>query len=282
MLVCQGRAVANGRLAPGRFDDPVAWELLRPDERSVVEQASGPPPDGPRRGPLEVELVRGCAELMVPRTVAIDAALSEAGNDQVVLLGAGLDGRAWRMPGLGGATVYEVDQPATQADKRERSAGLRPRAHTVEFVPVDLRRQALGPALGRAGFDPVRPATWVWEGVVPYLSEPEVARVVRQVGDLSASGSRLVVTYQVPSVTASAGRQLRSLTLWLRRQENPYAREPHRSAWTSRAMRELLARYGFEVAWDADLLTLADGVDMEVHHRRQLRHGRIAVADARD
>lgn len=287
MLVCQGRAAAHGHLAPGRFDDPVAWQLLRPDERAVVEQAAvepadGTPAEGGRRSPVEVQLVRACAELMVPRTVAVDAALAETTNHQVVLLGAGLDGRAWRMPWLGEATVYEVDHPATQADKRERSAALRPTARAVRFVPVDLRQQALGPALGRAGFDPARPATWVWEGVVPYLSEPEVARTVRQVGDLSASGSRLVVSYQVPSLAAPAGRLLLSLALRLQGRENPYGQEPHRSAWTARAMRELLVRYGFEVAWDADLLTLADGVDMEVHHRRQLRHGRIAVVDARD
>ena len=66
VLVCQGRAVAHGRLATGRFSDPVAERLLDPAERTVVEQARDhqPPQGGPGR--MDYELVRRTAVLMVP------------------------------------------------------------------------------------------------------------------------------------------------------------------------------------------------------------------------
>src|SRR4051812_3555995 len=97
VVVCQGRAAAHDRIAVGRFSDPVALSLLREDELAVVEQVrADAPPKGwaPR---LTYEFVRGCAVLMVPRTVAIDDAIRDFPAEQVVILGAGLDARAWRM-----------------------------------------------------------------------------------------------------------------------------------------------------------------------------------------
>jgi len=120
VLVCQGRATADGRYAVGRFSDPVAWHLLDPGERTVVEQARRrqPPEGGPDR--MAYELVWRTGILMVPRTLAIDDAVREHGAAQVVVLGAGLDARAWRMPELAQAIVFEVDHPASQRDKQRR------------------------------------------------------------------------------------------------------------------------------------------------------------------
>jgi methyltransferase (TIGR00027 family) len=193
VLVCQGRAAADGRYASDRFSDPVAWRLLDPGERVVVEQArTGRPPDG-GRDRMAYELVRRTGLLMVPRTIAIDDAVRAHGAGQVVVLGAGLDSRAWRMPELAAATVLEVDHPASQQDKQRRVADLQPTAAAVVPVAVDLEHQRLTPALERAGFDRSRPTTWVWEGVVPYLSAEAVEATAAQVADLAAPGSLLVV-----------------------------------------------------------------------------------------
>ena len=56
------------------------------------------------------------------------------GFEQLVILGAGLDSRAWRLGELGNMAVFEVDHRASQAEKRERSATLPPKAARVEFV----------------------------------------------------------------------------------------------------------------------------------------------------
>jgi len=125
VLVCQGRAAADGRIAPGRFADDTARAFLRADELAVVDLVRAEAIPSGWRARVEYELVRSCAEVMAPRTVAIDDAVRAAGLPQVAILGAGLDGRAWRLPALAGAAVFELDRPRSQQDKRERS-GARP------------------------------------------------------------------------------------------------------------------------------------------------------------
>src|SRR5262245_57489514 len=98
--------------------------------------------------------------MMALRTSTIDAAVRAAvasGTRQVVILGAGFDGRAWRMQELAGIRVFEVDHPATQAAKRSHLGTLPPTMANVEFVSVDFERESLDTALARAGHDPTRP-----------------------------------------------------------------------------------------------------------------------------
>ena len=315
VLVCQGRAVADGRLAVGRFSDPVARELLDPSERALVDdvrEGLHPTTGGAR---MAWELVRQTALGMVPRTVAIDRAVAEAvaealarapaevageaagdavaeavaarasgavadgsGTGQVVILGAGLDARAWRMAELAGSTVWEVDHPASQEDMRRRVGGRPPVAARLEWVAVDLADQPLAPALEAAGFDRRQPSTWVWEGVVPYLTRQQVDRTLRQVGELAASGSTLVVNYQARSwVTAVLRRGMR-LVARLLRQQDPLRAEPWRSHWSPAQMARALGRHGFHVVADDDLLTLSAGMDLTGANALSMRNGRVAVA----
>ena len=277
VLVCQGRAVAHGRYARDRFSDPVAWHLLDPSERGVVEQArAGHPLEG-GRDRMAYELVRRTGLLMVPRTIAIDDAVRGHGAAQVVVLGAGLDARGWRMPELSAATVLEVDHPASQLDKQRRIGDLAPTAGAVVPVAVDLERERLAPALERAGFDPTARTTWVWEGVVPYLTEGAVVSTVGQVADLAAPGSLLVVNYQSRSLTASVMRRVMRVVMRLAHQPDPLAGEPWRSTWSSGAMRTMLSENGFETTSDDDLLTLARGLGLPSAADASLRNGRVAV-----
>ncbi|MEU9845264.1 class I SAM-dependent methyltransferase [Actinomadura sp. NPDC048032] len=279
VLVCQARAVAHGRLAPDRFADPTASALLDPGELAAVEQArSDVPPEGwgPR---MEYEFLRATAEGLAPRTVAVDDAVRERPHPQVVILGAGLDGRAWRMPELAGTAVFEVDHPRSQQDKRRRAAALSPPAGKIAFVPVDFTADRLDDSLDAAGHRTDRPTTWIWEGVVPYLTRAEAAATLRALAKASAPGSRLVVHYQAPSLVASLGRPVARAMRRLSRQPDPMAHEPWRSAWTPAAMRELLTGQGYAVARDTDLLTLAGALAMPVRSRRTLGSGRVLVAD---
>src|SRR6476619_2527275 len=128
VLVCQGRASAEGRYAVGRFSDPVARELLEPGERVVVDQVrAGRVPAG-AGDRMTYELLRRTALTMVPRTITIDEAIRDHAAGQLVILGAGLDARGWRMPELGDTTVFEVDHPASQREKLRRVGGLAPTA----------------------------------------------------------------------------------------------------------------------------------------------------------
>ena len=278
MLVCQGRAVAHQRIAPGVFADPTALPMLHPDERMPVEQVrTGAVPDGVAAR-VGYEMVAASAEVVVPRTVAIDRAVRAWASPQVGIVGAGLDGRAWRLTELAAATVYEVDHPASQQDKRDRTADLTPVAGTLRWVPVDFSHDRLDDALAAAGHETGTPTTWVWEGVVPYLTAVEVERTVEALVRRSAPGSGLVVNYQAPGLAAAVGRVAARGMLLLARRPSLWGDEPRRSAWTARTMGALLARHGFAVGTDVDLLTIAAGLPMQVRRRRSLLNGRVATA----
>ncbi|MFE3193959.1 class I SAM-dependent methyltransferase [Nocardia sp. NPDC059240] len=278
ILVCQGRAVADGRLGVGRFTDPVAVELLLDSERGLVEQVRGgqvPKAVGAR---IEYELLSATSEVLAARTVAIDEAVRESGNPQLVILGAGLDARAWRMPELTDTAVFEVDHPASQAEKRARLGERKPLG-AIRFVPVDFGTDSLGAALIAAGHDESRPTTWIWEGVVPYLTPAEVGETVSEVAKRSAPGSRLITTYPTPNRLYRYGRRGMELLLSLSGRTNPMAREPQRSSWTPAAMAAVMTERGFTVTGDRDMLSVA--LDSGVAGRREsfLSTGRLLVAD---
>jgi methyltransferase (TIGR00027 family) len=279
VLVCQGRAVADGLVAPGRFADPVALSLLREPERAAVDRVrAGDAPAGPRQW-IEHAFVRGAAEVLVPRTVTIDDAVRARAAPQLVILGAGLDSRAWRMPELAAVDVFEVDHPASQVDKCARLDDRAPVAGSVRFVPVDLTREPLDDALAAAGHRDHIPTTWVWEGVICYLTPAQVAATLRVLAQMSASGSRLVCTYQSTAPAARLARQVARVMAVASAGGNPLAGEPWRSTWTPAEMAGLLARHGFRVTSDEDLLTLADRLAVPVRARRSVRGNRVAVTD---
>jgi methyltransferase (TIGR00027 family) len=127
----------------------------------------------------------------VVRTRLIDDLVTEAlddGAEQVLLLGAGYDSRAHRMPAM--PATYEFDHPLTQQAKRALVAD----PPHVEYVPVDLNADDLGAALDRAGF-PRRRTMVVWEGVTNYLTADAVDATLRGLAAATAPGSTVVFTY---------------------------------------------------------------------------------------
>jgi methyltransferase (TIGR00027 family) len=199
------------------FADAFAREFLGPGLRRVVDFASVPlfgrtiPWIIDRRWP-------GARTSGVARTRHIDEQLSRALNDgarQVVILGAGFDCRAYRIPGIERARVFEVDHPATQQAKRlclERALGAMP--EHVELVGIDFNRESLDQRLTAAGLSHARPTMWIWEGVTNYLTAEAVDGTMRTVRRM-ADRSRLVFTYVhrdvlADSTTFPAGRALRA------------------------------------------------------------------------
>jgi methyltransferase (TIGR00027 family) len=246
VMVAAARAAAHGRVDVATFADPTALTLLPAHAKRRVERyRAGARPEGLGER-VERFMLEGRMKMMVPRTVFIDMAIREAASPQVVILGAGLDGRAWRMPELADATVFEVDHPDSQRRKRERATSLTPVAREIRFVPVDFTRDRVDEALAAAGHDPARPTTWVWEGVVMYLERADIEATLRVVQTRSATGSSLVVLYTSPSLVRKAA----GLVLGL-------VGEPFHSAFTAAQMRALLADFGFSVVHDDDLAAIA-------------------------
>jgi len=184
------------------------------------------------------------ADLIALRTTAIDTAVRDAiagGATQLVILGAGYDGRAWRLNELAGVKVFEVDHPATQGEKRARVAELPPAIGTVSFVSIDFERESLGSVLERAGHDRSSPTCWIWEGVVMYLTREAMRSTLAGIADRSASGSTLIVNYH-----SAHRRFLASLIFRL-------IGEPQISAWTRDEMAADLRAAGFTVSEDTGM-----------------------------
>ncbi len=133
------------------------------------------------------------------RTRYIDEALQRAledGFDRIVILGAGGDSRAYRIPGIDRARVFEVDMPATLIWKQEavrRALGALP-PH-VTFVPVDFERQSLADEMAAAGFVEGARTFFIWEGVTQYITAQAVDATFHYVSHAAAPGSRIVFTF---------------------------------------------------------------------------------------
>ncbi|MBB5161866.1 SAM-dependent methyltransferase [Mycobacterium sp. AZCC_0083] len=115
------------------------------------------------------------------------------GIEQAVILAAGLDARAWRLPWNSGSTVFEIDQPQVLAFKAEtlEAHDAQPAARYVA-VPVDLRHD-WPKALREAGFDADAPTAWSAEGLLPYLPNTAQDELFERVDELSAPDSRFAV-----------------------------------------------------------------------------------------
>jgi methyltransferase (TIGR00027 family) len=187
------RALESARAPRKRlFTDSFAMQFLRPGLRRAV-YFSRVPVLGALIPRYLDRRVPGARTSGVARTRLIDDAVCQAlreGIGQVLILGAGFDCRAYRLLGIGSAAVFEVDHPATLSVKRANLYGaLANLPQNVRFVEMDFDRQSLREALTQAGFDPLRPAVFLWEGVTNYLSADAVDAVLRFVAGCGYSSS---------------------------------------------------------------------------------------------
>ncbi|MEO1085613.1 MAG: class I SAM-dependent methyltransferase [Acidobacteriota bacterium] len=122
------------------------------------------------------------------------------GVRQVVLLGAGLDTRAARLAAPG-VRFYEVDRPASLAEKASRIAALDgyPRDAAAD-VPCDLASDDLLAALERYGFNAFEPALFLMENVACYLSDPSLRRLLTTLRQ-AAPRSLLLFDYLDPRLS---------------------------------------------------------------------------------
>jgi methyltransferase (TIGR00027 family) len=200
--VAVGRALATQRPS-ALIDDPYAAPLVRavgvPFFTRLVDGELNP-------GEVDANAVFGMqrmTDMMAVRTRFFDeffltatgggnsAEAARAGTRQAVILAAGLDARAYRLPWPPETTVFEIDQPQVIDFKTQtmRELGAAPTAHR-HAVAVDLRHD-WPTALQRAGFDPDQPTAWSAEGLLAFLPSDAQDRLLDEITALSAPGSRL-------------------------------------------------------------------------------------------
>jgi methyltransferase (TIGR00027 family) len=224
------------------FHDKTARIFLDDKGRQALEKTEKAFHAG-KRG-WRIEYARVMSDMMALRTLAIDSAVRDAiarGAKQLVILGAGFDGRAWRMPELAGVKVFEVDHPATQGVKREKAALLPPATGSVTFVPTNFEQEKLADVLARAGHEAGVPTCWIWEGVVMYLTREAMRATLAAIAGRSAPGSTLIINYHAEHRNLIARMMFRLIG------------EPMISAHLPAEMKSELQRVGFEVREDGGM-----------------------------
>ncbi|MDV3125751.1 class I SAM-dependent methyltransferase [Mycobacterium sp. 21AC1] len=194
--------VAASRALEARKPDPLAVDpyaevFCRAVGGDWIQAIDGVAPEHP----LQTEFGEHFVNFQGARTKYFDEYFrraGEAGVRQIVLLAAGLDSRAYRLPWQAGTVVYELDQPDVLQFKREALAqvGEEPTAERRE-VAVDLRDDWMG-ALRANGFDPSKPSAWIAEGLLIYLPGDAQASLFDGIDQLAAPGSFVAVEEAVP------------------------------------------------------------------------------------
>jgi len=175
--------------------DPLARLFTEPAAYHLVKLSAG---FGERR-------TGGALTFIVCRCRYFDDFLQDSlksGTAQVVILGAGLDSRAYRVERLQLVKTFEVDHPATQASKIERVKKVLGKIPAnVVYIPVDFNVETLDKLL-LGGFDRSLKALFIWEGVTLYLTHEAVEATLSWVQANAAPGSAIIFDYQYSSALA--------------------------------------------------------------------------------
>ena len=138
---------------------------------------------------------------------------AKRGINQFVMIGARYDTFAMRRQDLAkDLTVFEIDDPATQSEKRRRMKDKDvAEPENVKYVPLDVNRELLIDGLFRAGFDFSQPAVLSWMGASYYLPMNSITLLLKSIAMDMARGSQLMFDYLgTIDDTPEQWRQLRS------------------------------------------------------------------------
>ncbi|MEU9857891.1 SAM-dependent methyltransferase [Streptomyces sp. NPDC047974] len=191
----------------------------------------------------------------------------EAGTRQVLLLGAGYDTTALRFRGTEDVRFFEVDHPATQAEKARTLAEAGVRTDAVVSVPFDFTAGAsLRDALSARGFDHAAPCVVGWLGVTFFLPVQACRSTFAELAAAVAPGSLLLFDYMDESVVDGTSRYEGALAMarQVAEQGEPYVHgmTPRSAAATARAagfepleqlrVPDLVRRYGGDEPYCSD------------------------------
>jgi methyltransferase (TIGR00027 family) len=232
------------------FADPLALPILGAE---VAAQIRADPQNG-EGGPLAAYLR---AFLAVRHRFVEDrlANARAAGIRQYVILGAGLDTFAYRMPAAPGPLrVWEVDHPATQAWKRERlqEAGIAV-PPSLCFVPIDFEHETLATVLAAAGLDLEAGAVFSWLGVTPYLARQTILETLRYIALATRGGGGVAFDYAIAPHLLTLPQRVVFETMAARVRA---AGEPWQSSFEPAELAETLRGLGFASVEDVPPATL--------------------------
>ena len=195
LFVAAARALEAHRSEPLSLD-PFAEVFCRAAGGEWADMLDGKASGSRGAQLLETDFGGHFISFQAARTKYFDdyfAAVADAGIRQIVVLAAGLDSRAYRLPWPDGTVVYELDQPQVLEFKRTALAelGAMPTADRRE-VAIDLRDDWPG-ALRAAGFDSSQPSAWIAEGLLIYLPAAAQEQLFSGIDALASPGSWVAI-----------------------------------------------------------------------------------------
>jgi len=264
-MVCAYRARAC-RWPKPLFQDPWAEALAGEHGHEIAKQYD-------LRFP-QMELWLALRVAYLDRIVGL--AIDRLSARQVVILGAGHDTRAARLPRQG-VRFFEVDHPATQAEKRQRLAGLA--GYPVDaatYVACNFEREDPVEWLAHAGFDLGEPAIVIWEGVVSYLTDAAVRATATRLA--TGLDPRSLIAFDFLGKGPKEGTQLASADLEARAYFDELG-EPIQFGTDD--VLPLLYECGFRWVRVLDFNELALELLDDYQRERKFRFQRIALTCAR-
>jgi methyltransferase (TIGR00027 family) len=207
----------------------------------------------------------------------LKARLSES-LDQVVILGAGFDTRAYRIPGIERTRVFEIDQGATQSVKLERlKKVIDPLPAHVTFVPADLNTQQLGDVLESSGYNKQGKTLFIWQGVTYFLTPEGIDGTLAFIAEHSGMDSTVIFDYIYNEIlhdtTQGYGKMLA--------RAGKMSGEPYVFGIDKGQVGHFLAQRGFCEVIDMPLENLKSNYFTGPNAGRAIDTGHIAIASAK-
>ncbi|MBI4813278.1 MAG: class I SAM-dependent methyltransferase [Methanobacterium sp.] len=182
--------------------DPYAIHFINPE---IVEFGIKHPEEAKARIEAMENQLPGLSSSIIARVRYFDDTVVESigeGLQQLVILGAGYDTRAYRIEGLDEKVkVFEVDHPNTQNLKKEKIReifGSLP--DHVTYVPIDFETQKLGQILFENGYNESLKTLFIMEGLIMYIPPEAVDETLNFIVNKSGNGSQIIFDYYPESV----------------------------------------------------------------------------------
>ena len=183
------------------FKDPYSEKILPPVYRLVVT-IMRPPGICNFLMNMREKSSPGVVGGILCRTRYIDDLLIDSikdGVETVVNLGAGMDTRAFRIPGIENIQYFELDSPELLKSKSSNiNKKIGTLSSSISFVPVDFNSQDIGEELKKAGYAVSSRTFFIWEGVTQYISREAIDNTLNYVAQ-APTGSKIVFTYVLES-----------------------------------------------------------------------------------
>ncbi len=225
-------------------------------------------------------LAPGATGFVIARERYIDdylqACLGE-GFAQIVLLGAGFDPRAYRIPGIDRTRVFEVDQAATQAVKLARLKKIiDPLPAHVTFVAVDFNTPGLDERLRSGGYDEQARTLFIWQGVTYFLTAEGVDGTLSFIAHHSGPGSAVIFDYCYTETLRDTSRGYGRIL----RQSSRLSGEAYLFGIDRGQVESFLVRRGFRDVRDVPLEKVKSMYFTGPNARRVIAEG-VAIVSAR-